>query len=145
MSRAKGPVEGEPALRDAIANASYDYDEALMDYQGALTGTDADKRAAAETRLRDATERLSAAQTALVTARTQGRSPGISFDQLLRDPTQQLDPTGQVMASVLAYRGAAHATASGAPAYVDRTPPATRTAVYVYERVTASTAIATAS
>lgn len=101
----------EPTLRDAMANASYDYAEALMAYEGALATRDTADRKAAETRLHEAARKLSAAQTALVSARSTIATPP-TFADLLADPTQQLDPNGAVMASVLAYRNAAPGTAS---------------------------------
>lgn len=141
---ADGPRDAQPALRDAVASASYDYDEALMDYEAVLGSRDADKRAAIETRLQEATRRLSAAQAALVASRTRP-TRSLTFDDLLRDPTQQLDLTGSVMASVLAYRSASHSTASASPEWLDRAPQAAKAAQYVHDRITASTVVATAS
>jgi hypothetical protein len=139
-----GPVEAQPALRDAVANASYDYDEALMAYEDALATRDTSKRAAAETRLHEAARRLSGAQSALVASRTTAPS-STTFADLLGDPTQQLDTTGEVMRSVLAYRTAAPTTASASPTWMDHAPHEVRAATYVHERVAASTVVATAS
>jgi hypothetical protein len=139
------PRDPDPALRDDIANATYEYDEALMDYQTALVSADGDKRTAAEARLHDATQRLAAAQAALVDMRRRTQPRPVSFDELLGDSTQQLDPAGLVMASVLAYRSASHATASASPSWVDHAPPPSKTGLYVHQRVRASTVVATAS
>lgn len=139
-----GPVEAQPVLRDAVANASYDYDAALMAYEDVLGSRDTAKRATAETRLHGAARRLSAAQSALVAARSTAPSAP-TFADLLGDPTQQLDTTGDVMLSVLAYRTAAPATASASPTWMDYAPPEVRAATYVHERVVASTIVATAS
>ena len=143
--RSDGEPSGEPpALRDALANASYNYDEALMAYEDALASRDGAKRSAAESALHEATRRLSAAQNALVAAKSAtGVRP--TFDDLLRDPTQQLDPDGVVMASILAYRTAAPTTASASPTWLDRAPHEVRAATYVYQRVSASTVVSTAS
>ncbi len=140
-----GPSEAPPALRDAVANASYDYDEALMAYEDVLASRDTVKRTAAETRLHEAARKLSAAQTALVSARSATSTRPTTFAELLADPTQQLDPDGVVMASVLAYRTAAPATASASPTWMDYAPHEVRAATYVHERVAASTVVATAS
>lgn len=137
------PIGASPALRDAMANASYDYDEALMAYEDALASRDGAKRTEAESRLHEATRRLSAAQVAL--ASTNSTSSGPTFDDLLSDSTQQLDPNGVVMASVLAYRTAAPATASASPTWMDFAPHEVRAATYVHERVSASTMVSTAS
>lgn len=140
-------TEAQPALRDAVANASYAYDEALMAYEDALASRDSTKRGAAESTLREAARRLSGAQSALVASRSE--RPAVparpTFDELLADPTQQLDPAGEVMRSVLAYRTAAPATASASPTYMDYAPPSVRAAQYVYDRIVASTVVATAS
>jgi len=141
---AGGPIEAQPALRDAVANASYEYDEALMAYEDALASRDRSRRAGAETRLHEAARRLSAAQSALVTARS-GTPGAPTFADLLSDPTQQLDSTGEVMRSVLAYRTAAPATASASPTWMDYAPHEVRAANYANERIVASTAVATAS
>jgi hypothetical protein len=139
-----GPIEAQPALRDAVANASYDYDEALMAYEDVLGGRDSVKRAAAEARLHEAARRLSGAQSALVASRSTFPSAP-TFADLLGDPMQQLDAAGEVMRSVLAYRTAAPATASASPTWMDYAPAQVRAATYVHERVVASTIVATAS
>lgn len=141
---AGGPMEAQPALRDAVVNASYDYDEALMAYEDALASRDTTKRGAAETRLHEAARRLSAAQSALVAARTATPVPP-TFADLLADPSMQLDPAGEVMRSVLAYRTAAPAAASASPTWMDYAPHEVRAATYVHERIVASTVVATAS
>lgn len=143
LASAAGARVAQPALRDAVASASYDYDEALMEYQVALASRDAVKEAGAEARLQEATRRLSSAQAALVAARTVETRP--SFENLLRDPTQQLDVGGVVMASVLQYRSAVHTTASASTSWFDQAPPAAKASQYVHDRVSASTAVATAS
>ncbi len=139
-----GAVEAQPALRDAVANASYDYNDALMAYEDALASRDTAKRSHAEAALHEAARRLSSAQSALVAARNIPQA-AVSFADLLNDPTQQLDATGDVMRSVLAYRTAAPATASASPTWMDHAPHETRAATYVHERITASTIVATAS
>lgn len=141
---ARGKIVAQPALRDAVANASYDYEEALMAYEDALSTRDASKRGAAETRLNEAARRLSAAQSALVTARAAAPARP-TFADLLTDPSQQLDPAGEVMRSVLAYRAAAPAAASASPSWLDYAPPEVRAATYVHDRIVASTIVATAS
>lgn len=140
---ADSPFEAQPAFRDAVANASYDYDEALMAYEDVLVSRDTAKRGAAETRLNEAARRLSAAQSALVAVRT-APTGAPTFADLLADPTQQLDATGAVMRSVLAYRTAAPTTASASPTWMDHAPHVVRAANYVHERVIASTIVATA-
>lgn len=141
---ASGPMTAQPALRDAVANASYRYDEALMDYEDALASRDTGKRGLAEERLRQAAQQLSATQSALVAART---TPAVAptFTDLLQDPNQQLDPTGEVLRSVLTYRTAAPASASATPTWMDYAPHEVRAATYVNERIVASTIVATAS
>jgi hypothetical protein len=141
---ASGPIHARPALRDAVASASYNYDEALLAYEDAVAIRDDRRRAAAETRLQEAARRLTAAQCALVAARSATQDPP-SFADLLNDPTEQLDPTGLVMRSVLAYRTAAPASASASLAWMDRAPHEVRAATYVHDRVAASTVVATAS
>ena len=111
---ANGSMNLPPALRDAVANASYNYDEALIAYEDALASRDTGKRSLAEARLHDAAARLSAAQSALVSSHVSVPAKP-SFADLLADPRQQLDPTGEVMRSVLAYRTAPVATASATP------------------------------
>lgn len=139
-----GPVEAQPAFRDAVANASYDYNDALMAYEDALASRDSAKRSHAEVVLHEAARRLSAAQSALVAARNPAPAT-VSFADILNDPTQQLDTNGDVMRSVLAYRTAAPATASASPTWMDHAPQEARAATYVHERITASTIVATAS
>ena len=139
-----GSSEASPTLRDAVANASYDYDEALMAYEDVLAARDPAKRTAAENRLHEAARKLSGAQSALASVpSTHATRP--TFADLLADPTQQLDPNGIVMASVLAYRTAAPAMASASPTWMDYAPHEVRAATYVHERVAASTVVATAS
>jgi hypothetical protein len=141
---ANGSVSAQPALRDAVANASYDYDEALISYEDALASRDTGKRSLAEERLHSAAARLSAAQNALVSSRVSVPAKP-SFADLLADPQQQLDPTGDVMRSVLAYRTAPTATASATPTWADRAPHESWLGTYVTERLVASTVVATAS
>ncbi|GAB3662524.1 hypothetical protein GCM10027596_24150 [Nocardioides korecus] len=141
---AGGTTDAQPALRDAVANASYYYDEALMAYEDALSTRDASKRGAAEAHLNEAARRLSAAQSALVAARAAAPARP-TFADLLADPGQQLDPAGEVMRSVLAYRAAAPAAASASPTWMDYAPAEVRAAVYVHDRIVASTIVATAS
>jgi hypothetical protein len=131
-----------PALRDAVATATYAYDEAVMAYEDALLERDSTSRAAAEARLQEATRILSLAQAALASAR---RPERVSFADLLNDPCQQLDGTGEILASVLAYQSATPAAASGAPSWYDRAPAAVRRASFVYQQVSSSTQVATAS
>jgi hypothetical protein len=100
----------DPAIRDEHAAASYAYDEALNEYEDALASRDPERRASRETALRTAGRRLSQAQSAVVAARNV--APAITFDSLLNDPTQQLDPSGEVLASVLAYQNATTNTPS---------------------------------
>jgi hypothetical protein len=131
-----------PELRDAVANASYEYDEALLDYEDAIVSRDAAKRGEAEARLRECGRRLSAAQAALVATRTTGVTR-VGFSDLLADPTQQLDPGGLVLASVWRYQMAPQTTASGT-AWWDKATPAVKASLYANAKVAASTAVATA-
>jgi hypothetical protein len=137
-------MTAQPALRDAVASASYRYDEALMEYEDALASRDVAKMGMAEERLHEAARMLSGAQSALVAARS-GPPARPSFTDLLGDPSQQLDPTGEVLRSVLAYRTALPASASASPTWMDYAPHEVRAANYVHERVVASTIVATAS
>lgn len=140
-----GHDDAQPALRDAVASASFDYDEALLNYQDALASRDSAKRATAESWLQQASRRLSVAQSALVAARSASPTPAPrpTFADLLADPGQQLDPAGEVMRSVLAYRTAAPAAASASPTWMDYAPHEVRAATYVHDRVVASTVVAT--
>ena len=142
---ANGSMNAQPALRDAVATASYDYEEALIAYEDALASRDTGKRSLAEERLHDAAARLSAAQSALVSSSRVSVPAKPSFADLLADPQQQLDPTGEVMRSVLAYRTAPAATASATPTWADRAPHESWLGTYVTERLVASTVVATAS
>ena len=115
-----------------------------MEYEDALASRDVAKMGMAEERLHEAARLLSGAQSALVAARS-GPPARPSFTDLLGDPSQQLDPTGEVLRSVLAYRTAVPASASASPTWMDYAPHEVRAANYVYERVVASTIVATAS
>lgn len=100
----------DPALRDEHAAASCAYTEALWGYEDALASRNAERRAEAERVLDAASKRLSQALAAVVAAR--GPQTGVTFADLLNDPTQQLDPDGEVLASVLAYQNATTNTPS---------------------------------
>jgi len=112
-------MSAQPARRDAVANASYRYHEALMEYEDALASRDVAKMGTAEERLHEAARLLSGAQSALVAA----RSEPPAFTDLLGDPSQQVDPTGEVLRSVLAYRTAMPASASASPTWMDPANP----------------------
>jgi len=140
-----GTDDAHQALRDAVATASYEYDKALIEYEAALGSRDGAKRANAESSLRDALRRMSAAQTALAAARAPQPVQRPSFEALLNDPMQQLDADGEVMASVLAYRAAVPSASSASPTWLDRAPGEYRAAVYVHERLVAATVAATTS
>lgn len=137
--------EAYQLLHDAVASTSYDYDMALIEYQAALGSGDAGRQAEAESRLREALRRMSEAQTALAEARAPHRAQRQTFDDLLYDPMQQLDAAGEVMASVLAYGAAVQTTSSASSAWsTTQAPREYRAAMYVQERLIASSAVATA-
>lgn len=96
-------------MPDATKDAGYVYDCALMDYEEALASRDSEKIAAAESALAKAARDLSREQSERVAARTGHHQP-LTFTALLNDPTQQLDPHGEVMASIRDYQNATKAT-----------------------------------
>ncbi|PKH37234.1 hypothetical protein [Nocardioides alpinus] len=148
-------VRADPAVRDALARASYAYDRTLLEYEDALVTQDQTRRTFASARLAEATRDLAAAQAALAAARvapehtrdaraSKDREGRLTFDELLSDPTQQLDSTSAVLESILRYQIAPQATASAAGNWVPQAPSEVRTAEYVRQRLGASTAASTA-
>lgn len=89
---------------DAERAARLEYDLALARLENAYQGGDDDERTAASEVHRAAGEKWARALAAKVAS--------TSFEQILADPTSQMDPNGEILASIIAYQNAKPASAS---------------------------------
>lgn len=98
-------VEIAQKLYDEAAAA---YIEASGDYEAAVMSTGAPRESEVAVRYRDAAEESARALQQLVRAR---KAQVPSFEALLTDPAVQVDPSGDILSSILMYTTAAPASA----------------------------------
>jgi hypothetical protein len=117
-------------VRREYGEARAAYTLASQALEDAVMGRSREARAKAEEVLRAAATRQSHAERALLAAEQPARASRFpTFDELLVDPTSQLDPTSMVLRSIAKFREAP--LASAAAASLTTTTTTVRTSVWV--------------
>lgn len=96
----------------ACHEARAEYELTSARYEAAVMARDVSARRLLQRELLEAGERYATSVNAMVAAR---RKEAPSFEDLLRDPTTQLDRNGEILQSILAYSNAVPASVSASP------------------------------